>query len=116
MSRALPSAQHSGSTLTCTAYTPARPALATGPGGAGVEAPAMAGQQVCVIVGQTQPVRPPPHLARSAARLTLLVPGDPLAASMPGYLVTQLEAAPASKSGPAAPELPTATAQATWKP
>jgi thioredoxin reductase (NADPH) len=55
---------HSGSTLTCTAYTPARPA---------------------------------------AARATLLVRAEPLAASMSDYLTTQLKATPKSGS---APELP----------
>jgi len=41
--------------------------------------------------------------------------GEALAASMSGYLITQLKATPTSKSG-SAPELPTATAKPAWKP
>jgi thioredoxin reductase (NADPH) len=62
----------SGSTLTCTA---------------GVEAPAMAGEQVCAAGGANSAGQAALHLGRFAARVTLQV-GEPLAASMSDYLIT----------------------------
>src|SRR4030095_15621440 len=55
------------------------------------------------------------HLAGFATRVTLLVRGESLAASMSGCLITQLKATPKSESG-SAPELRTATAKPAWKP
>jgi len=63
-------------------------------GAAGAEAPAMAGEQVCVIGGANSAGQAALHLARFAARVTLLVRGESLAAGMSRYLVTQLAATP----------------------
>src|SRR5689334_16654755 len=71
---------------------PARPALATRPGAAGVEAPAMAGELVCVAGGANSAGQAALHLARYAARVTLLVRGGSLAASMSDYLIRQIDA------------------------
>src|SRR5690242_19359569 len=54
---------------------PARPALATGPGAAGVEAPAMAGELVCVAGGANSAGQAALYLARSAARGHAARPG-----------------------------------------
>ena len=55
------------------------------------------------------------HLARSAARVTLLVRGESLAASMSDYLITQLKAT-SSIGVRLGPELQAATAKPAWKP
>jgi thioredoxin reductase (NADPH) len=48
----------------------------------------MAGEQVCVVGRANSAGRAALHLAKSAARVTLLARGEPLAASMSGYLIT----------------------------
>jgi thioredoxin reductase (NADPH) len=63
-------------------------------GAAGAEAPAMAGEEVYVVGGANSAGQAALHLARFAARVTLLVRGGSLAASMSDYLITQLEATP----------------------
>jgi thioredoxin reductase (NADPH) len=63
-------------------------------GAAGAEAPAMAGEDVCVVGGANSAGQAALHLARFAARVTLLVRGDSLAASMSDYLITHLQATP----------------------
>jgi thioredoxin reductase (NADPH) len=63
-------------------------------GAGGVEAPAMAGQEVYVIGGANSAGQAALHLARFATRVTLLVRGQSLAAGMSDYLVKQLEATP----------------------
>jgi len=63
-------------------------------GPAGVEAPALAGEHVYVVGGANSAGQAALHLARFAARVTLLIRGDSLAAGMSAYLVTQIEAAP----------------------
>ncbi len=59
-------------------------------GAAGVEAPALAGQDVYVIGGANSAGQAALHLARFAGRVTLLVRGQSLRASMSDYLVKQL--------------------------
>ena len=61
-------------------------------GAAGTEAPALAGEQVYVVGGANSAGQAALHLARYAARVTLLVRGDSLAAGMSDYLITQLQA------------------------
>jgi thioredoxin reductase (NADPH) len=61
---------------------------------AGVEALAMAGEDVFVIGGANSAGQAALHLAKFAARVTLLVRGDSLEASMSEYLITQLHATP----------------------
>jgi thioredoxin reductase (NADPH) len=63
-------------------------------GAAGAEAPAMAGEQVYVVGGANSAGQAAVHLARFAARVTLLVRGDSLAAGMSDYLIRQIEATP----------------------
>jgi thioredoxin reductase (NADPH) len=63
-------------------------------GAAGVEAPALAGDHVYVVGGANSAGQAALHLAKFAARVTLLIRGDSLAAGMSAYLVTQIEAAP----------------------
>ena len=63
-------------------------------GAASVEAPALAGEHVFVVGGANSAGQAALHLARFAARVTLLVRGDSLAAGMSEYLVTQLDATP----------------------
>ncbi len=63
-------------------------------GAAGVEAPAMAGQEIYVIGGANSAGQAALHLARFASRVTLLVRGQSLAAGMSDYLVRQLEETP----------------------
>ena len=53
-------------------------------GAAGVEAPAMAAQEVYVIGGANSAGQAALHLARFAARVTLLVRGQSLETSVPG--------------------------------
>jgi thioredoxin reductase (NADPH) len=62
-------------------------------GAAGVEAPAMAGEDVFVVGGANSAGQAALHLARYAARVRLLVRGDSLA-GMSAYLITQLTATP----------------------
>jgi thioredoxin reductase (NADPH) len=59
-------------------------------GAAGVEAPALAGQDVYVIGGTNSAGQAALHLARFAGRVTLLVRRQSLRASMSDYLVKQL--------------------------
>lgn len=63
-------------------------------GAAGVEAPAMAGEEVYVVGGANSAGQAALHLARFAARVTLLVRGESLATGMSDYLVSQLQATP----------------------
>jgi thioredoxin reductase (NADPH) len=63
-------------------------------GAAGVEAPGMAGEQVYVVGGANSAGQAALHLAKFAARVTLLVRGESLAASMSAYLVKEIEATP----------------------
>ena len=78
-------------------------------GAAGVEAPALAGEEVYVVGGANSAGQAALHLAKFAARVTLLVRGESLAASMSDYLIQQIEATPTSPSG-CAPRWSTATA------
>jgi thioredoxin reductase (NADPH) len=63
-------------------------------GAAGVEAPAVAGEEVYVIGGANSAGQAALHLAKFAAKVTLLVRGDSLVAGMSEYLITQLQASP----------------------
>ena len=58
------------------------------PGAAGVEAPAMAGEQVCIVGGANSAGQAALHLAKVRRRVTLLARGESLAASMSDYLIT----------------------------
>jgi thioredoxin reductase (NADPH) len=62
-------------------------------GAAGVEAPAMAGEDVFVVGGANSAGQAALHLARYAAHVRLLVRGNSLA-GMSAYLITQLTATP----------------------
>ena len=62
-------------------------------GAAGVETPAMAGEDVVVVGGANSAGQAALHLARYAAHVRLLVRGDSLA-GMSAYLITQLTATP----------------------
>ncbi len=62
-------------------------------GAAGTVAPAMAGEEVCVVGGANSAGQAALHLARFAARVTLVVRGPSLAAGMSHYLVRQIAAA-----------------------
>ena len=70
---------------------------------------------MCVVGGANSAGQAARHLAKFATRVTVLVRGESLAASMSGCLITQLKATPKSKSG-SAPELRTATAKPAWQP
>lgn len=61
-------------------------------GAAGVEAPAIAGEDVHVVGGANSAGQAALHLARFARHVTMLVRGGSLAASMSDYLVRQIEA------------------------
>jgi thioredoxin reductase (NADPH) len=63
-------------------------------GPAGVEAPALAGEDVYIVGGGNSAGQAAMHLARFAHQVTLLVRGESLAAGMSDYLVTQLQANP----------------------
>ena len=63
-------------------------------GAAGVEAPAMSGEEVYVVGGANSAGQAALHLARFAERVTLLVRGESLASGMSDYLITQIEATP----------------------
>jgi thioredoxin reductase (NADPH) len=63
-------------------------------GAAGVEAPALVGEEVYVVGGANSAGQAALHLAKFAARVTLLVRGESLAASMSDYLIQQIEATP----------------------
>jgi thioredoxin reductase (NADPH) len=63
-------------------------------GAAGVEAPAVAGENVYVVGGANSAGQAALHLAKYAAQVTLLVRGGSLAAGMSDYLITQLQATP----------------------
>ena len=63
--------------------------------GAGVsEAPAMRGRKVFVVGGANSAGQAAIHLARWAERVTVLVRGESLAASMSDYLIREIDAAP----------------------
>jgi thioredoxin reductase (NADPH) len=61
-------------------------------GAAGVEAPAVAGTDVYVVGGANSAGQAAVHLARFAARVTLVVRGESLGARMSDYLVRQIAA------------------------
>jgi thioredoxin reductase (NADPH) len=61
-------------------------------GAAGAEAPAMTGREVYVVGGANSAGQAALHLAKYAARVTLLVRGASLAASMSDYLIRQINA------------------------
>ncbi|MDQ3808836.1 MAG: NAD(P)/FAD-dependent oxidoreductase [Chloroflexota bacterium] len=63
-------------------------------GAPGIEAPAMAGEEVYVVGGANSAGQAALHLAKFAARVTLLVRGQSLAAGMSDYLIKQIEATP----------------------
>jgi thioredoxin reductase (NADPH) len=63
-------------------------------GAAMSEAPTLAGEHVVVVGGGNSAGQAAMHLARFAARVTILVRSDSLAASMSDYLVTSLERTP----------------------
>jgi thioredoxin reductase (NADPH) len=63
-------------------------------GAAGVEAPALADEEVFVVGGANSAGQAALHLAKFAARVTLLVRGESLTASMSDYLIQQIEATP----------------------
>jgi thioredoxin reductase (NADPH) len=63
-------------------------------GGTASEASRMAGRDVFVIGGANSAGQAALHLARYAARVTMLVRADSLAAGMSSYLVRQVEATP----------------------
>jgi thioredoxin reductase (NADPH) len=63
-------------------------------GAAGVEAPALAGAEVYVVGGANSAGQAALHLAKFAARVTLLVRGGSLEAGMSDYLITQITARP----------------------
>ena len=61
-------------------------------GAAGTEAPALVGEQVYVVGGANSAGQAALHLAKYAARVTLLVREASLEAGMSDYLITQLQA------------------------
>jgi thioredoxin reductase (NADPH) len=61
-------------------------------GAAGVEAPAMAGEDVFVVGGANSAGQAALHLSKFARRVTLLVRGSSLEAGMSEYVVSQLRA------------------------
>jgi thioredoxin reductase (NADPH) len=63
-------------------------------GAAAVEAPAMAGEEVYIVGGANSAGQAAQHLARYAARVTLLVRGESLETSMSEYLIRQVQATP----------------------
>jgi thioredoxin reductase (NADPH) len=63
-------------------------------GAAVAEAPALRGQPVYVAGGGNSAGQAAVHLARYAARVTVLVRGESLAASMSAYLIAELERTP----------------------
>jgi thioredoxin reductase (NADPH) len=63
-------------------------------GSAAVEAPAMAGRQVFVVGGANSAGQAAVHLARYAARVSVVVRGASLEATMSTYLIDELEATP----------------------
>ena len=63
-------------------------------GAAGVMAPAVAGDNVYVVGGANSAGQAALHLARHAARVTLLVRGSSLAAGMSDYLIRQIQSTP----------------------
>ena len=63
-------------------------------GAAGVEAPAMAGEEAYVVGGANSAGQAALHLAKFGAHVTLLVRGESLAAGMSDYLIRQIEATP----------------------
>jgi thioredoxin reductase (NADPH) len=63
-------------------------------GAAGVEGPAMVGEEVYVIGGANSAGQAALHLAKFAKRVTLLVRGASLQAGMSDYLIKQIAATP----------------------
>ena len=68
------------------------------------------------MAGQTQPVRPPCTWPNSRPGVTLLVRGESLAASMSGYLITQLKATPDIGVRLRTPSCLAAAAKPAWQP
>jgi thioredoxin reductase (NADPH) len=60
-------------------------------GAAGAEARAMQGQEVYLVGGGNSAGQAALHLARYAARVTMLIRGDTMAASMSSYLISEIE-------------------------
>jgi thioredoxin reductase (NADPH) len=63
-------------------------------GAAGVEAPALTGEDVCVIGGANSAAQAALHLARFARRVHLVVRGQTLEQGMSSYLIRQINATP----------------------
>ena len=63
-------------------------------GAAGVEAPALVGQEVYVVGGANSAGQAAVHLAKFASRVTLVIRGESLLDTMSDYLVTQLRNTP----------------------
>ena len=63
-------------------------------GAAGIEAPAVAGENVHVVGGANSAGQAALHLAKYAAQVTLVLRSGSLAAGMSDYLITQLQATP----------------------
>jgi thioredoxin reductase (NADPH) len=63
-------------------------------GAAGVEAPAMAGEEAYVVGGANSAGQAALHLAKFGAHVTLLVRGESLDTGMSDYLIRQIEATP----------------------
>jgi thioredoxin reductase (NADPH) len=63
-------------------------------GAAGVEAPALTGEDVCVIGGANSAGQAALHLARFAGRVRLVVRGPTLEQGMSAYLIRQINATP----------------------
>jgi thioredoxin reductase (NADPH) len=63
-------------------------------GAAGTEAVALTGQDVCVVGGANSAGQAALYLAKFAARVTILVRGDSLAAGMSDYLIKEIEVTP----------------------
>ncbi len=62
-------------------------------GATGAEAAALQGEEVCVVGGGNAAGQATLHLAKHAARVTLLVRGDALAPGLSDYLIQRIEAA-----------------------
>lgn len=62
-------------------------------GATGAEAAALQGEEVCVVGGGNSAGQATLHLAKHAARVTLLVRGDSIAPGMSDYLIQRIEAA-----------------------
>jgi thioredoxin reductase (NADPH) len=63
-------------------------------GAAGAEAPALAREEVYMVGGANSAGQAAVHLAKYAARVTMLVRGSTLAESMSDYLIREIQATP----------------------